>query len=383
MNVIAFRYIVLAEREVDCPNTPEKKESLMSDKSPTPRHRGRTTLALLVVALTATLVAATLAGCGSSKKSSSSAPSELRIAYQLIPNGDLIVKDQGWLEKALPNTKIKWTQFASGGDVNTAVIAGSVDIGLAGSSPVAKGISLGTKYQVPWIFDVIGTAESLVAKNSSGVKSIKDLVGKKVATPFGSTSHYSLLAALQGAGVDPAKVKIIDLEPQDILAAWQRGDIDAAYVWNPTLASIEKNGTVLITSADLAKRGKLTADLAVVTTAFATKYPDVVQTWVKQESRAVQFFRDNPSEASAAIGRQLNISPADALSQAKQLIFLNASEQSGAKYLGTPSAPGALAGNLESAAEFLKQQGQVDTVPSLTTFQAALANQFVAKAAGK
>jgi taurine transport system substrate-binding protein len=343
-------------------------------------------LALLAAAVAAALITTVvLVGCGSSssKKSSSSAPSEIRIAYQLIPNGDLIVKDKGWLEKAFPNTKIKWMQFASGADVNTAVIAGSVDIGLAGSSPVAKGLAIGTKYQVPWIFDVIGKAESLVASNASGVKSIADLVGKKVATPFGSTSHYSLLAALEGAGVDPTKVKIIDLEPQDILAAWQRGDIDAAYVWNPTLASLEKNGTVLITSADLAKQGKLTADLAVVTTSFAKKYPAAVQTWLDQETRAVELLRSNPNVAAAAIARQLNITPAEALDQSKQLIFLNASEQAGSKYLGTPKAPGALAGNLLSTAEFLKQQAQVDSVPPLATFQDGLANQFAAKAAGK
>ena len=93
---------------------------------------------------------------------------------------------------------------------------------------------------MPWIYDVIGTAESLVVKNDSGVTDFAGLVGKKVGTPFGSTAHYSLLAALELAGVDPTKVKIIDLQPPDILAAWQRGDIDAAYVWNPTLAELRK-----------------------------------------------------------------------------------------------------------------------------------------------
>ncbi|MHB8060150.1 MAG: taurine ABC transporter substrate-binding protein [Gaiellaceae bacterium] len=357
----------------------------MSDTSPTTRRRRRVRPALLAGAVAAALITTVvLVGCGSSSKDSSgSAPSQIRIAYQLIPNGDLIVKDKKWLEEALPDTNIKWLEFASGADVNTAVIAGSVDIGLAGSSPVAKGIAIGTEYKVPWIFDVIGKAESLVASNDSGVKSIADLAGKKVATPFGSTAHYSLLAALEGAGVDPTTVKIIDLEPQDILAAWERGDIDAAYVWNPTLASLIKNGTVLITSADLAKQGKLTADLAVVTTSFADKYPDAVQTWLDQETRAVELFRSNPDDASAAIARQLNITPAEALDQADQLIFLNASEQAGADYLGTPDAPGALAGNLQSAAEFLKQQGQVDTVPPLATFEDGLANQFVVKASGK
>jgi taurine transport system substrate-binding protein len=330
--------------------------------------------------------------CGSSSSESessaspaaggSSAPSELRIAYQLIPNGDLIVKDQGWLEAALPDTEISWVRFDSGADVNTAVIAGSVDIGLVGSSGAAAGMSgpMNIAYKVPWIFDVIGPAESLIAKNSTGVTDIKGLAGRKVGTPFGSTSHYSLLAALELNGVDPASVKIIDLQPPDILAAWQRGDIDGAYVWNPTLADLKKDGTVLITSAELAQQGKLTADLAIVTNEFADQYPDAVQTWVDQQNKAVELYRSDPQAAGEAVGRQLNISADEALAQMKDLIFLDSSEQAGADYLGTPDAPGSLAENLLAAAEFLKSQGSVETVPPLTTFQADLANQFVAAA---
>ena len=149
-------------------------------------------------------------------------------------------------------------------------------------------------YKVQWIHDVIGAAESLIVKNDAGVTDIAGLAGKKVGTPFGSTSHYSLLAALELNGVDPTSVKIIDLQPPDILAAWQRGDIDGAYVWNPTLADLKKDGTVLITSAELAKQGKLTADLAAVTNAFAEQYPDAVQTWVDQQNKAVQLYQLRP-----------------------------------------------------------------------------------------
>ncbi len=62
----------------------------------------------------------------------------------------------------------------------------------------------------------------------------------------------------------------------------------------------------------------------------------------------------------------------------KDLILLTAAEQAGADYLGTPDAPGMLAENLESAAQFLKTQGSVQGVPALSVFQAGLANQFVA-----
>ncbi|CAM5688917.1 hypothetical protein SPURM210S_03674 [Streptomyces purpurascens] len=34
-------------------------------------------------------------------------------------------------------------------------------------------------------------------------------------------------------GLKPSDGELIDLQPQPLLAAWQRGDIDAAYVWLP------------------------------------------------------------------------------------------------------------------------------------------------------
>ena len=198
------------------------------------------------------------------------APETIRIAYQQVPNGDLIVKNNGWLEEAFgPDVTIEWNLFASGGDVNEAVIAGAVDFGLVGSSPASRGLSSGIEYRVPWIFDVIGAAESLVARPE--ITSIADLEGKTVATPFASTAHFSLLAALDDAGVDATTVDIIDAAPDDIYAAWTRGDIDAAYVWNPNLAKLIADGAnVLITSEDLAAIGKTTYDLAIVSNSFAT-----------------------------------------------------------------------------------------------------------------
>src|SRR5215217_586757 len=142
-------------------------------------------------------LATATAGCGDDEQAAASGgtPDKIVIAYQAIPNGDLIVKHEGWLEEALPDTQIEWKQFDSGGTVNEAIAAGSVDIGLAGSSPVARGISTALEYQVPWIHDVIGKAEALAVRE--GIDDIADLKGKKVATPLASTSHYSLLAAIQ------------------------------------------------------------------------------------------------------------------------------------------------------------------------------------------
>lgn len=305
---------------------------------------------------------------------SGEAPAEIRIAYQAIPNGDLVVKNQGWLEAALPNTKITWTKFESGGDVNTAVLAGAVDIGLAGSSPVTAGLSEPNNipYRVPWIFDVIGSAESLVASNDSGVTDVAGLKGKKIGTPFASTSHYSLLAALKEAGLSESDVTLVDLQPQDILAAWQRGDIDAAYVWSPTLDELAKTGVVLTTSAELAGKGYPTYDLAVVTNDFSQKYPAAVQEWLRVQDQAAKLITSDPGTAAASIAPELGITPQEVEAQLKGLVFLDATEQASDAYLGTPDAPGQFAAGLLKAAEFLKSQGKIDAVPSLETLQAGI-----------
>lgn len=208
-----------------------------------PRSRGPLRIASLAAAL-GSLLAMTACGQGGGSGDGGDGGKTIRIAYQAFPSGDLIVKEKGWLEKALPGYDVKWTKFDSGASINTAFVAGSVDLAAIGSSPVARGLSapLNIPYEVTWVLDVAGDNEALVARDGSKISSVKDLEGKKVATPFSSTSHYSLLAALDRAGVDASKVQLLDLEPQDILAAWTRGDIDATYVWLPTLEELKKTG---------------------------------------------------------------------------------------------------------------------------------------------
>jgi len=325
---------------------------------------------LAVLALTAT------AACGNGAASGGADPQKktIRIAYQAFPSGDLVVKNQGLLEKALPDYQITWTKFDSGASINTAFVAKSVDIAAIGSSPVARGLSapLNIPYQVAFVLDVAGDNEALVARNGTGISGVAGLRGKKVATPFASTSHYSLLAALAQAGVKESEVDIVDLEPQDIQAAWTRGDLDAAYTWLPSLDEIKKTGKVLITSRELATAGKPTLDLGVVSTAFAEAHPDAVDAWRKVEAQALDLIATDPAAAAKSVGAELNLDPADAQNQLKLGVFLKPAELSSDQWLGTPAKVGKLADNLVSAAEFLKAQQKIDAVPALADVQKAI-----------
>ncbi|MGC4935628.1 ABC transporter substrate-binding protein [Gordonia sp. DT30] len=342
------------------------------NRRPSRHHRPvRALLVLLAALIPAVLM---MAGCSVDRSGQDSSKPTIRLAYQSFPSGDLIVKNNRWLEDALPNYNIKWTKFDSGADINTAFIAKQIDFGAIGSSPVARGLSapLNIPYQVAFVLDVAGDNEALVARNGTGINTVADLRGKRVATAFASTAHYSLLAALAQAHVDPKDVDIVDLQPQASLAAWQRGDVDAVYTWLPTLDQLRKDGKTLIASRQLATAGKPTLDLGVVSTQFAKDNPTVVDTWRKAQARALALIHDDPQAAAKAVAAQLGTTPEDAANQLRQGTYLTAAEISSPTWLGTDGQPGNVAENLHSAAVFLAEQQQIPSAPPPSTFQQAV-----------
>ena len=315
-----------------------------------------------------------LAGCSVDQPGQQADKPTIRIGYQSFPSGDLIVKNNRWLEEALPDYNIKWTKFDSGADVNTAFIAKELDFGALGSSPVARGLSapLNIPYKVAFVLDVAGDNEALVARNGININTIAELRGKRIATPFASTAHYSLLAALNQNGLSPSDVQLVDLQPQAILAAWERGDIDAAYTWLPTLDQLRKTGKDLITSRQLAKDGKPTLDLGAVSDEFANAHPEVVDTWRQQEARALKLIHDDPDAAAKAIAAEIGLSPEEVAGQLEQGVYLTPQEVASTEWLGSEGKPGNIAANLQSASQFLADQRQIPSAASLQTFQDAI-----------
>lgn len=294
-------------------------------------------------------------------KADSSITTSARIAYQKIPNGDLVVKDLGLLEACMPKAKLKWSNFASGGDVVQAYGAKSVDLGLMGSSPATTALSapLNMPISVVWIHDVIGTAESLAVRDPK-IKDLQGLKGKTIAVPFGSTSHFSLLQALQDAGMDQDKdVKLINLEPEKMPSAWQGKQIDAAWVWDPVLTELKKTGHVVLSSEDTAKAGKPTYDLGTASNAFVKANPEFMTQWAKAQDYADKMIQDDPDKAAESIAAELGVSKDDAKKLFVGYQYLPAAQQADQDHLG-----GQMAKDLFTTAKFLLGQGAIKEVAS-------------------
>ena len=297
---------------------------------------------------------------------------QVRIGTLHLVNGDLIALHEKWYEKEL-GVPVKITKFDSGKDINIAIASGSIDIGQEGTSPAALAIANKLDVEVFWIGDIIGTAETLVAKKSSGIKNVKDLIGKKVATPFASTAHYSLLNALKLAGVNENSVTILDLQPDDIYATWQRGDIDAAYVWYPVLGNLLKDGIAITDSAKLAEQGVVTGDTNVVRRPFAEANPEIVTKFTELQIRANHTIQHERPQAVKAIAAVLEISEKDVAEQLESFQYLTVEEE--IDYLDNK-----LAKTLKGTADFLVEQKSIKSAPSLETFQSRVTAKFVKNA---
>lgn len=297
-------------------------------------------------------------------------PDKINIAFFTETSPSAIAKGEGWLED-VTKAKINWIEVGSGAEINTAIAAGSVDIGVGiGSAPTAAGLSQSIGYQVIYIRDNIGPAEELTVRTAANIKKPSDLIGKKVGVPFGSTSHFRLLGFLKTNGLTQKQVTVLDLRSDALVAAWQRGDIDAAYVWAPAKSKIlAAGGEVFRTYDKLEKAGYVIADLIVARTAFAEAYPDTVVAILKAENRALDVWTSTPDKAADIIGKQAGVTADVAKADLLEYDFVAPKRQLEANWLGTPGHVGRFAEVLQGTAKFLAEQKSIRTVPDLSVFQ--------------
>jgi taurine transport system substrate-binding protein len=311
-------------------------------------------------------------------------PDKITIGYLNLVNAQLVTKHLGLIAKEMPGVDIKYVKIGGGGDMLRAIAGNDVDFGGLGNPPAAIGVTRGLPIKGIMVINMLDTVEAMVVRTSANIKSLKDLKGKTVAAPFGSTTHYLLLQALKEDGVDPASMKILDLAPSDIAAAWLRGDLDAAWFWEPNLDKAVKNdGHIFMTSGMMEKRGYPTWDIGVVMNAFAAKYPDYVEKFVKAECDGIDFWLKNPAKTAEIIADELTLPLADATRMMNGTAMVPCDRQLTAQYLGTSSAKGQFVDTLVATADFLVGQDRLPKLLPRGNFDAFVTPSYIEKIVGK
>ena len=145
--------------------------------------------------------------------------------------------------------ELELIQFVTGLEAYQALAGGSLDLVTTGaviSNFPARG--QGKAFLIN--DEEFGTAQ-LWVHPESGIKTIADLKGQKIATTRGTTAHYFLFRALQHNGLDPTQdIEIVHQQMGNAVTAFIAGSVPAVATWMPFDGSIAKSSPDAVKLAD-------------------------------------------------------------------------------------------------------------------------------------
>ncbi|MDH0646575.1 ABC transporter substrate-binding protein [Pseudomonas sp. GD03858] len=205
-----------------------------------------------------------------------------------------VLRDQQLLENefAKDGIRIDWRFFKGAGPVvNEALANGQADFAYLGDLAAIIGKANGLDTRV-LSAGVRGVKSYLGVVPGSGIHSLQDLKGKRVAVFRGTANQLSFASALASQGLSERELKVINLDFNAANAALAAKQIDATWGLS-NLLSLRERGLVElpVNSRDLKGAGSTQAVL-LGTGEFIRQHPDLVQRVVNAQERAVKWLRD-------------------------------------------------------------------------------------------
>jgi len=229
------------------------------------------------------------------------AAQEVRIAFFLewaTPNQEDKVKKA--FDRAF-GVPVKWTNFATGGEMTEAMLSGAIDISYSqGLTPFVNAVNAKAPIilvDIAVLYGMGGT--TCVVSNASGITkaNASDLEGKKVAVPLGTMADYVFKETMRVVGADPSRMKVIDMNPEDGSAALVNGDVAMACLFGgKSIKKAEEAGSKMLTVAEAKDAGIAGIDITSVTNKFMRENPGMVRTFVEVTHEANARFNAGKSD---------------------------------------------------------------------------------------
>ncbi|PSB21828.1 myristoyl transferase [filamentous cyanobacterium CCP2] len=231
------------------------------------------------------------------------------------------------------------------------------------SSEVVSMASQGGDFRIVGVMDFSSGGDAILARNSIG--DLQDFRGKAVAVQRGGLGHFFLLQVLQDVGLGESDIRIIDSGPEVAAQAYQAGNVEIAFTYSPyleTANAAQPDGRIIY---DTSQKPTAIIDLNLVSTEFAQNYPEATQAFARGIFRAQEFLESNPDEAHAIVARPLGLQPDEVREQLQGVEFPNL--QTHLEMVNDSQSELYLLNALTAMAEFLQEQGQIVTIPDLSS----------------
>ena len=229
------------------------------------------------------------------------AAKEVRIAFFLewaTPNQEDKVKKA--FDRAF-GVPVKWTNFATGGEMTEAMLSGAIDISYSqGLTPFVNAVNAKAPIilvDIAVLYGMGGT--TCIVSNASGITkaNASDLEGKKVAVPLGTMADYVFKETMRVVGADHSRMRVIDMNPEDGSAALVNGDVAMACLFGgKSIKKAEEAGSKMLTVAEAKDAGIAGIDITSVTNKFMRENPGMVRTFVEVTHEANARYNAGKSD---------------------------------------------------------------------------------------
>lgn len=208
-------------------------------------------------------------------------PKEVRLGYfgNVTHAQAVLGVASGEFAQAVGPSKLSAKVFNAGPSLVEALFANQIDIGYVGPSPA---LSAHAKSRGEGIRVVAGAASNgvlIVARKDSGIRTLQDLKGRKVATPqLGNTQDVAARHYLTRQLGQPDAKNVLPVANAEQASMMSRGDVDAVWAVEPWASRlvIETGAVVLAAEHDLWPKKEFNLTVVVTTPEFLKKHPDVV-----------------------------------------------------------------------------------------------------------
>jgi NitT/TauT family transport system substrate-binding protein len=228
--------------------------------------------------------------------------------------GGPLVRELHLLEKYLPKSgryehvkfEIEWQNQPTGAQLNSKYLANQLDIVqmadfpsvLGATALKAAGDQVESLYISTLSGGINGAGNAIVVPADSPITSLKELKGKKVSVPFGSTAHAMLIRAVQDLRWDPKKdLEIVTQTPEVAGSALKAHQIDAHADFVPFGELFPFRGFAK-KIYDGSSTGVTTTHGVQVRSDYASKYPEVVVAYLKATLDADKQYQEDPEGLS-------------------------------------------------------------------------------------